>query len=387
LLHHDAMAIATDTISYFSTQSMSGANVRPVPQGDRLVGRLVGGKYRLIERIGRGAYGSVYRAEQLALGRDVAVKILRPGVSDEAAFFAEAWGASRVHHPNVVTIFDYGESSDRLLFLVMEHVAGVTLSEIIDEQSPLPVPRVLSLMLQLAQGLEAVHRAGIVHADLKSSNIMISPLPHGELVKLVDFGIARRIDASPASPLATSAQPRPVQNAAPWSVAAAPALASPGSEPYIFGTPGYMAPEVIRGIAPSFTADVYAAGVVLYRLLTGMRPFAGETPDEIFHQQLHSEPIPPSMLRAHAPLALERIALRALAREPEDRFANGTALRRALEAVAVALVSGLSPSETFDLDEQDDEQPGSVSRNRIGTEPGSEQVEEDAVALEQTECA
>lgn len=384
----DAMAIATDTISYFSTQSMCGANVHPAPQGDRLVGRLVGGKYRLIERIGRGAYGSVYRAEQLALGRDVAVKILRPGVSDDAAFFAEAWGASRVHHPNVVTIFDYGESSDRTLFLVMEHVPGVTLSEIIDGQSPLPVPRVLSLMLQLAQGLEAVHRAGIVHADLKSSNIMVSPLPHGELIKLVDFGIARRIDAGPASSLAPArAQSRPAEDAAPWSIAASPAFASPASEPYIFGTPGYMAPEVIRGIPPTFTADVYAAGVVLYRLLTGMRPFAGETPEEIFHQQLHTEPMPPSMLRAHAPLALERIALRALAREPEDRFANGTALRRALEAVAVALVSGVSPSENFDLDGQEDEQPGSMSRNRAGTDPGTEQVEQSAVAMQRSECA
>lgn len=385
------MAIATDTISYSSTQSMCGAPVRPASQGDRLAGRLVDGKYRLIERIGRGAYGSVYRAEQLALGRDVAVKILRPGVSDEAAFFAEAWGASRVHHPNVVTIFDYGESRDRLLFLVMEYVPGVTLSEIIENQSPLPVPRVLSLMLQLAQGLEAVHRAGIVHADLKSSNIMVSPLPHGELVKLVDFGIARRIDAAPAAPLASgSTQSRTVQDVSPWGAEAAGEHGSPGSEPYIFGTPGYMAPEVIRGSAPTFTADVYAAGVVLYRLLTGLRPFAGETPEEIFQQQLHTEPMPPSMLRAHAPLALERIALRALAREPEHRFANGTELRRALEAVAVALVSGCSPSEVRDQDGQEDEQPGSVSRNRAGTDPGtdSEQVVVHcADLLTQTECA
>lgn len=379
------MAIATDTISYFSTQSMHGANLRPVPQGDRLVGRLLGGKYRLIERIGRGAYGSVYRAEQLALGRDVAVKILRPGVSDESAFFAEAWGASRVHHPNVVTIFDYGESSDRLLFLVMEHVAGVTLSEIIDGQSPLPVPRVLGLMLQLAQGLEAVHRAGIVHADLKSSNIMISPLPHGELVKLVDFGIARRIDAAPASRLApASARSRGTTDGSPWP--AAPALTSPGDVPYIFGTPGYMAPEVIRGIAPTFTADVYAAGVVLYRLLTGLRPFTGETPEEIFQQQLHSEPMPPSMLRAHAPLALERIALRALARDPEDRFANGTELRRALEAVTVALVSGVCPSGAAAMDGQEDEQPGSSTGQRAGTDPGAG-PEESTAALEQSDCA
>jgi serine/threonine protein kinase len=327
------MAIATDTISCFSTQSMRGESVRPVQQNDRLVGRLLGGKYRLIERIGRGAYGSVYRAEQVALGREVAVKILNPGVPDESAFFAEAWGASRVHHPNVVTIFDYGETSDRLLFLVMEYVAGTTLSEIIDQESPLPVPRVLGLMLQLAQAIEAVHRAGIVHADLKSSNVMVEPLPHGELVKLVDFGIARRIDATP-----THVPGQPLQRLGtgePWSFT----HDVPGSGPYIFGTPGYMAPEVIHGAAPTYAADVYAAGVVLYRLLTGQRPFSGNTPDEIFAQQLATYPTSPSMLRAHVPAALEAIAMRALARAPEDRYANGTELRRAVEAVAVALVS------------------------------------------------
>lgn len=333
------MAIATETISCFSTQSMCEESVRPVHQTDRLVGRLLGGKYRLIERIGRGAYGSVYRAEQVALGREVAVKILNPGVPDESAFFAEAWGASRVHHPNVVTIFDYGETADHLLFLVMEYVAGVTLSEIIEQESPLPVPRVLGLMLQLAQAIEAVHRAGIVHADLKSSNVMVEPLPHGELVKLVDFGIARRIDATPAP---VPAQPqRRLATAEPWKF--------PGdsfaSGPYIFGTPGYMAPEVIHGAAPCYTADVYAAGVVLYRLLTGLRPFSGETPEEIFAQQLNTYPTAPSMLRAHVPTALEAITMRALARDPEDRYANGTELRRAVEAVAVALVSHIAPCE------------------------------------------
>jgi serine/threonine protein kinase len=338
LLIAAVMAIATDTISCLSTQSMSEESVLPVQHADRLIGRLLGGKYRLIERIGRGAYGSVYRAEQIALGRDVAVKVLNPGAADESAFFAEAWGASRVHHPNVVTIFDYGETSERLLFLVMEHVRGMTLSGIIDDSSPLPVARVLGLMLQLAQALEAVHRAGIVHADLKSSNVMVAPLPHGELVKLVDFGIARRIDATPA-PHAAHARRDRAGTAPPWRVP----RDLPLSAPYIFGTPGYMAPEVIRGAAPSYAADVYAAGVVLYRLLTGARPFAGNTADEIFEHQLNSHPLSPSMLRAHVPVALETIAMRSLARAPEDRFANGTELRRAVEAVAMALVSRLPP--------------------------------------------
>jgi serine/threonine-protein kinase len=331
------MAIATDTISCFSTQSTCGGHLRSVHPPDRLAGRLLGGKYQLIERIGRGAYGSVYRAEQVALGREVAVKILNPGLSDESTFFAEAWGASRVHHPNVVTVFDYGETSDRLLFLVMEYVAGTTLSQVIDAESPLPVARVLGLMLQLAQAIEAVHRAGIVHADLKSSNVMVEPLPHGELVKLVDFGIARRIE--------TTSNPAPVQHrvetSEPWRFTDE----TSATGPYLFGTPGYMAPEVIHGAAPTCAADVYAAGVVLYRLLTGQRPFSGNTAEEIFARQLDTYPTSPSMLRAHVPAALEAIAMRALARAPEDRYANGTELRRVVETVAVALVPHVTPSD------------------------------------------
>jgi serine/threonine-protein kinase len=165
---------------------------------------------------------------------------------------------------------------------------------------------------------------------------MVAPLPHGELVKLVDFGIARRIDAT--------ASPAPVQHrvetSEPWRFTGE----TSATGPYLFGTPGYMAPEVIQGTAPTCAADVYAAGVVLYRLLTGKRPFAGNTAEEIFARQLDSYPTSPSMLRAHVPAALEAITMRALARAPEDRYANGTELRRVVEAVAVALVPHVTPS-------------------------------------------
>lgn len=325
------MASTSEPSSCITTQTLPLVSARSGSDGDCLAGRFLAGKFRLIEQIGHGAHGAVYRAEQLPLGREVAVKIVRPAWPQTAmTFFEEAYEASRIQHPNVVTIFDFGESDDGILFLAMEHVSGVTLADILDSGAPLPVPRVLSLMLQVAMGLEAVHRAGIVHADLKSANLMVADLPHGELVKLLDFGIARRIEPILACCAASG-------RASAWS----PAAGGARSGDYVCGTPGYIAPEVILGAMPGYASDVYAAGIVLYRLLTGTRPFPGRTGEEIMERQLAVDLDPPSVRRAHVPRALESIVMRASARAPEDRYADAGALRRALEAVAVALIPGM----------------------------------------------
>lgn len=325
------MSLATDPISCLSTQSTVCGMARLRTQRvDPLLGRRVGGTYQLCERVGRGAYGTVYRARHLLSGHSVAVKVLRPLAANESAFLGEAGGASRVHHPNVVTFLDMGEEEDGLLYLVMEYIDGPTLSRLILASPTMPVARALRLMLQVCFGLEAVHLSGIVHADLKSSNILVYEQGGEERVKLVDFGIARCVDPQRLPP---SELDEIGPDAAPYR----------GDSMNISGTPGYIAPEVLQGSAPTYRADVYAAGVVLYRLLTGRRPFTGSSAEVIHEKQLTSDPVPPSQLRAHSPAALEALTLRALARDPAERFADALEMREALESVAVALVDGISP--------------------------------------------
>lgn len=322
------MSFATNPISCFSTLStLSGQLRAPASIKDQLLGCRLAGRYVLRQRLGQGAYGEVYRAERLGGGGDVAIKVLRPVSAAATSLLTEAWETSRIDHPNVVKALDFGRSEGGLLFLVLEYVDGVTLSKLVQRSGALPVSRAIELMLQISLGLEAVHEAGVVHADLKGSNILVADgEENGTNVKIVDFGIARRVESHRRAPSeffhvpTVSAHRRSIAN--------------------ISGTPGYIAPEVLLGEAPTFRADVYAAGVVLYRLLTGLRPFPGTSVTAIRERQLAGRPIPPSRLRAHAPLALEAIAMRALDRNPATRYADAAELRRALEIVAVALIPG-----------------------------------------------
>lgn len=305
---------------------------------DELVGRFLAGKFRLTERIGRGAYGAVYRAEQVALHRDVAVKVLDAEAAMEPdlveRFTREACAVSRVRHPNTVSIFDFGRTNDGLLYLVMEYIQGITLTELVERQGPLRVPRIIDLIAQVAMALEAIHAVGLAHADLKSDNLVVEPLPSGELVKVVDFGIARRLAAGRAA-------------GDPAAVAPASAGIGDGDEPliasHVRGTPGYVAPEVIRGGAPGRAADIYAAGVVLHLLLTGALPFTGRHPREILRRQVLGPVLPPSLARPGLPAMLDELVLRATARDPAERYADATALRCAIEDAAMALAPGALP--------------------------------------------
>lgn len=336
------MASISERNSCLSSQPLPLVPARAGAEGDRLAGRCLAGRLRLVERVGHGAHGAVYRAEQVPLGREVTVEIVRATWPRTVmTFFDEAYEASRVHHPNVVTILDFGESDDGLLFLAMEHVTGVTLAELLDSGAPMPVPRVLSLALQAAMGLEAVHRAGMVHADLSSASLVIAEGPQGEVVKLLGLGTARRVE-----PVA-----RESADTCPPAVDAFRA-ARRGC-----GAPGYVAPEVSRGARPGYASDVYAAGMVLYRLLTGARPSPGRTREERLARQLTAELESPSMRRAHVPWALESIVMRACARAPEERHADAGELRRALETVAVALLPGTLPCRP--------RQSGGVERMRL----------------------
>lgn len=251
----------------------------------------------------------MYKADQIALGgRTVAVKILNDELAaDERLvkrFQDEALAASRLNHPNTVSVIDYGQTPDGLLYLVMEYLRGPTLTHLIAKEHPIPPARVLGIVAQILAGIEEAHLAGVIHADLKSDNIIVEQRRTGQdQVKVVDFGIARLVNA-----------PRE------------------GEDRNICGTPEYMAPELIGGAQASVATDLYAVGIVAFELLTGQTPFVGGSTVDILTRQLKMAPPPPSAL-APVGAALDAFVLRALSKRPGDRFADAAAMREAIPAV------------------------------------------------------
>ncbi|MEZ4398747.1 MAG: protein kinase [Kofleriaceae bacterium] len=273
----------------------------------RLVGRVLDDKYRLRGCIGIGGSGAVYKADQVALGRTVAVKILNDELTRDPRlvkrFQDEALAASRLNHPNTVSIIDYGQTDDGLLYLVMEYLRGPTLTHLIAKEHPLPPARVLGILEQVLAGVEEAHLAGVIHADLKSDNIIVEQRRTGaDQVKVVDFGIARLVNA-----------PRE------------------GEDRNICGTPEYMAPELIAGNPPTVFTDLYALGIVAYELLTGQTPFVGGSAVDILTRQLKLAPQPPSAVVPVSP-AIDELVMRALAKRPLERFADAAAMRAAVVA-------------------------------------------------------
>ena len=294
---------------------------------DALIGRCLAGRFQLRELIGVGASGCVYRAEQVALRRDVAVKVLNPRLASDPEFVErlhhEALAASRLNHPNIVSIIDFGQSEDGLFFIVMEYLRGRTLTELKRSTTALPLARVITIVDQLLRGLHAAHAAGVIHADLKSDNIMVEEHDSGDLIKVVDFGIARLLD--PLLPI----RGRRIHN----------------TQPKICGTPEYMAPEVIRGGKPEQASDIYAAGVILHELLTGRPPFTDESMLGVLRKHIE-EPAPSlSQVRPDLclPRALEDAVLRALAKNPAERHESAAAFRLAVERALAPVPTRTSP--------------------------------------------
>jgi tetratricopeptide (TPR) repeat protein len=277
--------------------------------------------FEVLGRLGSGGMGVVYRARDRILGREVALKLVRPehagDVQARQRFLREARSAAVLSHPGIATVYEAGEAaleegSAPQLFIAQELVAGEPLSERV-RRGPLPVEEVERLAVQLAEALGEAHAHGIVHRDVKPSNLMVTP--EGRL-KVLDFGLARQrawTQELPASELQGET----------WS-RTAPGL--------IVGTPAYMAPEQIAGDTLEPAADVYAAGCVLYELLAGRPPHVGASTAEVLRRSLTETPRPLGELRPEVPPGLAAIVTRALAREPRDRFASGRALADVLRA-------------------------------------------------------
>src|SRR5689334_10835503 len=300
-----------------------------ITSGDPLIGVTVGGKFVLKDVLGEGAMGKVYRADQTNLGRTVAVKIMNPVLATDEGlvrrFIDEARSASRLNHPNIVSVIDFGQTESGVLYIVMEFLRGRTLARLIAEEAPLPANRITSILGQVLDALDEAHGAEVVHRDLKPDNIMVEPLrTHGDFAKVLDFGIAklRREDRDFET---VDGQ---------------------------CGTPEYMAPEQVRGQDDvDGRADLYSLGIVMYEMLTGLTPFAGGSHAEVFTKQLNYAPKPPRQARTDCPIsaAMEAVCLRVLEKDREDRYPTAAAMKAALEdglAEETSLLPGRGPAKT-----------------------------------------
>ncbi len=294
------------------------------PRGSGVgVGTIVGGRYRLVEKLGGGAMGEVYIAENLAIRLRVAVKLLKRELAADAVFRErfqqEAQAIAAIDHPNVARFLDLvlGDPT----FLVMEYVTGETLAERL-RKGPLPLAEGVQIAIRLSWAVGAAHAAGIVHRDLKPSNVILKPdMEHGEVPKLIDFGLAKLARQVEKSGLTRTGQ--------------------------VVGTPKYMSPEQISGRAVDHRSDIYSLGCLLYEMIAGRPPFDGEDDVQVLYQQIHDDAAPIRKHMPDVPEQLERVIARALSKDPELRPATVADLARTLEATA--LMVGLSRSSSAEL--------------------------------------
>ncbi len=291
-----------------------------VDSDDPLLGRTLPGGYVILELVGIGGMGRVYRAEQTTLGRTVAVKIIHPHLVGEenaaARFITEARAASRLNHPNSVAVIDFGKTQDGQLYLVMEFLRGRDLARVAYEEGPLSFRRIVNVLRQVLAALSEAHHLDIIHRDLKPENIILEPVRQGgDFVKVVDFGLAKmRVTEKN--------------------------ITSPG---IVCGTPEYMSPEQGRGDTIDARSDLYAVGVIFFQMLTGRLPFEAESPTQVVLMHISQPPPDPRKLapERQIPDALVNVLLMAMAKEPEHRFTDADEFSEAL-ADGMAQVEGSS---------------------------------------------
>src|SRR3954471_7781301 len=285
------------------------------PDADPLIGRTLNDRYRIVEQIGSGGMGRVYKAAQAPLDRMVALKVLGAGHDRDPnfykRFFLEASVTAKLTHPNTITLYDYGRTEDGVFFIAMEFLAGRTLSQAMQADGPLAQERVIHVAQQICRSLREAHALGIIHRDLKPANVMLlRQQDDHDFVKVLDFGLVKFF--------ATDNPETDITNAGTF-----------------MGSPHYIAPEQARNQGPDQRCDIYSLGVLLYHMLTGRVPFTAPNPVDIILKHLHDAPVPLHELRPDLNISrgLEDIVLRCMAKSREERFQSMDELLAQLKAV------------------------------------------------------
>ncbi len=296
-------------------------SIRRVP--DMYLEEVIGGKYRIVEKVGQGGMGVVYLARNDELGQKVAVKFLSQKFADDEnlvlRFLNEAKSYCRVNHPNAVTLLDYGQHGDGgPLFIITEFIEGKNVTETLKDRGPLPADTVLDLGSQIAEVLSAAHSQGVIHRDLKPDNIMLMPLSRGRYaVKVLDFGIAKIVDEEEGPNTETGS---------------------------VFGTPEFMSPEQARGDEADGRSDIYALGVILFYMITGKLPFRGKNKLVVLNMQLNDPPPRPREVLPTTDLSarFETVIMKCLNKGPNQRYASADDLLEAFEELRVPSGSATS---------------------------------------------
>jgi len=290
------------------------AFVQPVPEYQRLQSiEAAQGRYTIMDKVGQGGWGGVYRAMQHSTQRIVALKILRKDVAEDPAaqrrFHQEARAVSSLKHPNTVTLFDFGKSPDGTLFMAMEYVEGQSVDKVISATGDLPPKRVARIARQVALSLSEAHEHGIIHRDIKPHNVMVTEMGgEKDFVKVLDFGVAKLLSNDVT-------------------------LTSTGST---FGTPEYMSPEQVQSRDIDHRSDLYSLGIVIYEMLTGAPPFSGGSALTVALAHAHKKP-PPIERDKEVPKPLRSLVKRLLAKDPNDRPPNAMAVAEELATIEAAL--------------------------------------------------
>jgi serine/threonine-protein kinase len=336
----------------------------------RWLGRVVDGRFRILDLLGSGGMGAVFLAEQLDVGRRAVVKLMAPdqlhGRVSAARFRREAHAIAKLNHPNIVQVFLSGAADDDHFYLAMEYVDGCTLREELRRAAPFEPARALWISQQLTAALSTAHAAGVVHRDLKPENIMLTARPgETDVVKVLDFGLAKMVGLDAPDTHITT----------------------PGT---IFGTPAYMSPEQVRAETVDARADIYSTGLILYEMLTGQHPFDANTPISYFmkHVGEAARPVSEHAFRPDVNPEIDDLVARCLRKSPERRFQSAEALRRAIRDARRALTEAPGwhvssrptpptatwPAETPppDFESDDAERPPAIGADTVPSEAPSE---------------